>query len=48
MKFRGNAKELKVFFETLIAVFGEDAKITNIEQRVKAMKEAKKWGFIIH
>ena len=46
MRFRGNAKELKTFFDTLIAVFGEDAKVKNIESRVKTMRGAERWGYI--
>ena len=46
MKFRGNASQLKTFFDTLIAIFGEDAKIITVESRTKSMKAAQKWGFI--
>lgn len=44
MRFIGNASQLQTFFDTLIAVFGEDAKITTIESRAKALKVVQKWG----
>lgn len=46
MRFRGNASQLKTFFDTLIAVFGEDAKVRKIESRIKTMRGAEKWGYI--
>ena len=44
MRFRGNASQLKTFFDTMIAIFGEDAKISKIESNIKAMKVVQKWG----
>lgn len=48
MRFKGNASQLKTFFDTLISIFGEDAKVITIERRVKTMRGAEQWGFISH
>jgi len=44
MRFRGNASQLKTFFDTLIAIFGEDAKISAVESRAKSLKVVQIWG----
>lgn len=30
MKFRGNSKQLKLWFDSLITIFGQDAKIVDL------------------
>lgn len=44
MRFRGNASQLKTFFDTLIAVFGEDVKVSTVESRIKSMRVIQKCG----
>lgn len=34
MKFRGNGLQLELWFNTLISIFGKDAKIADIEKYI--------------
>ena len=38
MRFKGSNKQLKVWFDTLISIYGTDAKIADIEKSVRAVR----------
>ena len=38
MIFRGNSKQLKLCFDTLISIFGQDAKIAYVEKCIIATR----------
>lgn len=39
MRFKGNNEQLKAWFDTLISIYGANAKIADIEKSVKAVRE---------
>ena len=41
MKFKGNNKQLKTWFDTLISIYGSNAKIVDIERSVRAVRWCK-------
>lgn len=38
MRFKGSNEELKVWFDTLLSIYGANAKIAEIERSVKAVR----------
>lgn len=38
MRFKGNNKQLEAWFQTLISIYGANAKIADIEKSVKAVR----------
>ena len=44
MIFRGNSKQLKLCFDTLISIFGQDAKITYVEKCIIATRVGDWYG----
>ncbi len=38
MRFKGNSSQLKICFDTLISIFGKDAKIVDIEKYILAFR----------
>ena len=38
MRFKGSNKQLKAWFDTLISIYGINAKISDIEKSVKAVR----------
>lgn len=39
MRFKGSNEQLKVWFDTLLSIYGSNAKIADIEKSVKAVRE---------
>ena len=38
MRFKGSSKQIKMWFDTLISIYGERAKISEIEKSVKEVR----------
>lgn len=38
MRFKGSNKQLKTWFDTLISIYGSNAKISDIEKSVKVVR----------
>ena len=38
MRFKGSNKQLKTWFDTLISIYGSNAKIADIERSVRAVR----------
>lgn len=38
MRFKGSNKQLKAWFDTLISIYGANAKIADIEKSVKVIR----------
>ena len=41
MKFKGSNEQLKTWFDTLLSIYGANAKIADIEKSVKAVRRSK-------